>query len=101
MFGVGDDMRYTNDPIDAFFTGLCSGPVRTILGLATILMILFSYHWFMNIDSSDGINLFEVFYSLVFMVFTWGNWGFWFFIGLMACLAMWGGLYAGGVTFCL
>jgi len=87
-------MKNAHDPIEAFFEGLCSGPVRTVLGLTTILAILFSYHGFRNIENEDGINLFELVCSLLFMVFAWGNWGFWFFVGLMACIAMWGGLYA-------
>lgn len=87
-------MARSNDPVEAFFEGLSSGPIRTVLGLLAILAILFSCHWLKAAHDEQSIDLYEFVFSLVFMVFEWGHWGYWFFVGLVAGITMWGGLYA-------
>lgn len=91
-------MSRNDDPVEAFFNGLCSGPVRTFLGLVAILTILLSCHWLRAAYHEQDIDLYEFVFSLVFMVFEWGSWGLWFFAGLAAGIAMWGGLYAFAIT---
>ncbi len=84
-------MRRSNDPVEAVFEGLSSGPIRTVLGLLAILAILFSCHWLKAAHDEQSIDLYEFVFSLVFMVFEWGHWGYWFFVGMVAGIAMWGG----------
>jgi hypothetical protein len=87
-------MRRSTDPVEAGFAGLISGPIRTVLGLLAILAILFSCHGLKAAHDEQSIEPYEFLFSLVFIDFEWCPWGYWFFVGLVAGIAMWGGLYA-------
>ena len=90
-------MKY--DPIDAFFSGLSSGPLRALFGIATMIgaltacMLVANFapgEWYEEpLSWGSGVFIF------ILTIFAyWNDLGGWFALGLLSFVGQWGALYA-------
>ena len=79
---MAEDQNQRFDPIEAFFSGIGSGFIRLLIGMAAIALGYLINLWS---SSYEGWGI-----DSVFMIFWWGHFGLAFFVGFAALL---GGLY--------
>ena len=86
-------MRLHNS-IEAIFSALYWGPVRTVVGLGGIVLVFVACASTGRLLTGSSLDLLLIFGTIPFMFFGWAEFGLLALLGIVAGVTMWGSLYA-------